>query len=243
MSTNEIAIEMKMLTKDYGHIRAVEAVNLQIYRGEIFGYVGPNGAGKTTTIKVLTGLVKPSYGDAVICGYSVQAHPLEVKARIGYIPESGALYDRLSPDELLTSIGKLYRLPDDFIQSEVTRWLSYFGLSEQANRPIGILSKGNKQKILWILAVMHNPDVLILDEPLNGLDAESIVHVKDLMRYMAGQGKTIFYSSHLLDIVEKLCTRIAVLKKGRIVSVGSIESICGTNEAPSLEQALMQLWQ
>jgi len=218
-------------------------MTFSVNRGEVFGYIGANGAGKTTTIKILTGLIRPNLGDAFVCGHSILREPLEVKARIGYIPESGALFEKLSPREYLTSTAHMYRLPDEQIQTRINRWLDYFGLiGDMDGRRIGTLSKGNKQKVCWAAALMHDPDVLILDEPLTGLDVETISRVKDLMRELAAAGKTIFYSSHLVDVMEKVCNRIGVIHKGSLIAFGTVDEIRVEFGSPSLEEALMRLW-
>ena len=239
----EPAIELRNVTKDYLTTRALSDVCLTVNRGEIFGYVGPNGAGKTTTIKILAGLIRPTAGDAFVCGHSILAHPLEVKARIGYVPESGAIFDKLSPREYLTIIGHLYKLPVSLAQKQLQEWLDFFGLADRVDQRMEIFSKGTKQKVCWIAALLHDPEVLILDEPLSGLDVETISRVKDLMKSLVAEGKTIFYSSHLIDVVEKVCTRIAVLHGGRLIGAGSIDEVRVLSGAPSLEEALMKLWQ
>jgi ABC-2 type transport system ATP-binding protein len=218
-------------------------MTFSVNRGEVFGYIGANGAGKTTTIKILTGLIRPNLGDAFVCGHSVLNEPLEVKARIGYIPESGAVFEKLSPREYLTSVGRMYRLPDAQIQDQIERWLDYFALLGDSDRQrIGTLSKGNKQKVCWAAALMHDPAILILDEPLTGLDVETILRVKDLMKELAARGKTIFYSSHLVDVMEKVCDRVAVIHQGSLIAFGSVDRVRREFGSPSLESALMRLW-
>jgi len=241
--TNNSAIDLRNVTKDYGAMRALNNVSLSVNRGEVFGYVGPNGAGKTTTIKILAGLARPTYGDAFICGHSILQEPLAAKAKIGYIPESGALFEKLSPREYLTSIAQLYRLTEFQAATQLSQWLDYFGLADRADQRMGLLSKGNKQKICWISALLHEPEVLILDEPLNGLDVETISHIKEFMSGLAVLGKTIFYSSHLIDIVEKVCSRIAVLHRGMLVALGTPDEMRDVFKSDSLEQALLRLWQ
>jgi ABC-2 type transport system ATP-binding protein len=235
------AIELVGLGKDYGPKRALHDVSLTVARGEVFGYVGANGAGKTTTIKILTGLIRPTSGDARVAGHSVLERPLEVKARLGYVPESGALFEKFSPAEYLTLVGRLYRLPEARIRDRMGEELRSFGLEADKGRPMGTLSKGTKQKVCWIAALLHDPEVLILDEPLNGLDVETVAHVKETMRRLAQEGRTIFYSSHLIDIVEKVCTRIAVIHAGRLASVGTVSEVMTAAGADSLEQALLAL--
>ena len=235
------AIELRHLGKDYGPKQALRDVSLSVGWGEVFGYVGANGAGKTTTIKILTGLIRPTSGDALVGGRSVLEQPLEVKARLGYVPESGALFEKFSPVEYLTLIGRLYRLSEAHIRDRLGEELRSFGLEADKDKPMGVLSKGTKQKVCWISALLHDPEVLVLDEPLNGLDVETVAHVKETMRRRAQQGRTIFYSSHLIDIVEKVCTRIAVIHAGQLVSVGTVGEVVAASGAASLEQALLAL--
>ena len=239
----EPAIELRSITKDYLTTRALNDVCLTVNQGEIFGYVGANGAGKTTTIKILAGLIRPTAGEAFVCGHSILSNPLEVKARIGFVPESGAIFDKLSPREYLTIMGNLYRLTAARAQEQMKEWLDFFGLMDRIDQRMEVFSKGTKQKVCWIAALMHDPEVLILDEPLSGLDVETISRVKDLMKRLTSDGKTIFYSSHLIDVVEKVCTRIAVLHRGRLIGAGSIEEVRVLSGAPTLEEALMRLWQ
>jgi len=237
----EAAIELRRLGKDFGSKRALRDVSLTVGWGEVFGYVGANGAGKTTTIKILTGLIRPTSGDAFVGGHSVLEQPLEVKARLGYVPESGALFEKFSPVEYLTLIGRLYRLSEARLRDRMGEELRTFSLEADKDKPMGVLSKGTKQKVCWISALLHEPDVLVLDEPLNGLDVETVAHVKEMMRGLAQQGRTIFYSSHLIDIVEKVCTRIGVIHAGQLVSVGTVSEVMAAAGAASLEQALLAL--
>ena len=174
-------------------------------------------------------------------GHSVLEQPLEVKARLGYVPESGALFEKFSPVEYLTLIGRLYRLSEARIRDRMAEELRTFGLEADKDKPMGVLSKGTKQKVCWISALLHDPEVLVLDEPLNGLDVETVAHVKEMMRRLAQEGRTIFYSSHLIDIVEKVCTRIAVIHAGRLVIVGTVSEVVTAAGAASLEQALLDL--
>jgi ABC-2 type transport system ATP-binding protein len=243
MDTSRPAIELKDLSKAYGVSRALTDVNLTVGRGEVFGYIGANGAGKTTTIKIMTGLIRPTAGDAVICGHSISADAIQAKSLIGYVPESGALFEKLSAREYLTATARLYGVAEAVIGGQIVPWLDYFGLSERIDQPIGLLSKGNKQKICWISALLHDPEVLILDEPLNGLDVEAISKAKDLILDLASRGKTVFYSSHLIDIVEKVSTRLGVLHGGRLIAVGTPDEVRHHFGAETLERALLQFWE
>jgi ABC-2 type transport system ATP-binding protein len=235
------AIELQDLTRDYGATRALESVSLRVPAGTVFGYVGPNGAGKTTTLKILTGLLRPTAGDARVSGISVVEQPLEVKARLGYVPESGALFEKLNPVEYLTWIGRLYRLDPAELADRVANWLDWFRLSACRDQPIGALSKGLKQKVCWISALLHDPEVLVLDEPLNGLDVESVARVKQLLIELAARGRTVFYSSHLIDVVERVCTGLAVIRAGRLEYAGTPGDLLERSGAASLEQALLEL--
>jgi ABC-2 type transport system ATP-binding protein len=235
------AIELRGLTRDYGSQRALDDVSLTVARGEVFGYLGPNGAGKTTTIKVLTGLLKPTAGDARVAGHSVREQTLEVKARVGYVPESGALYDKFSAVEYLSLVGRLYKMTNEAIASGVERWLDRFHLAAERHKPMYTLSKGMRQKVCWIGALLHEPEVLILDEPLSALDVEAVAVAKDLMAEIAGAGRTIFYSSHLMDVVARVCSRVAVLRSGRVVACGTPAEVVAASGAQTLEEALLRL--
>ena len=232
-----------MYKRQHGSQRALDDVSLRVERGEVFGYLGPNGAGKTTTIKILTGLLKPTTGDAHVAGRSVLQETLEVKASVGYVPESGAVYEKLTPSEYLVLVGRLYALTPSQIADALERWLARFRLSSVRDKPMHAVSKGMRQKVCWIGALLHEPDVLILDEPLNGLDVEAVALAKDLMAELAASGRTIFYSSHLMDVVARVCSRVAVLRAGRLVSCGTPAEVATAAGADGLEQALLKLCQ
>ena len=238
----ETALELRELHHRYGPVTSLRGVSLEVERGEVFGYLGPNGAGKTTTVKILTGILAPERGDALVGGDSIIGSPLRVKARIGYVPESGALFQKLSPVEYLGFIGGLHDLSRRETRERLDRWLAFFGLDGNANRSIHELSKGNRQKVCWAAAMLHDPEVLVLDEPLSGLDVETVSRVKELVRDFAASGKTVFYSSHLIDVVERICTRIGVLKQGRLLTSGTADELVQTTGATTLEDALMKLW-
>jgi ABC-2 type transport system ATP-binding protein len=236
------AIELRGLTRDYDTTRALDGVSLSVARGEIFCYLGPNGAGKTTTIKILTGLLAPTSGEAFVGGHNIREEPLLAKARLGYVPESGALFEKLTPREHLEISGRLYGVPETEIAGRAERWLSEFGLLPRASQRIHALSKGLKQRVCWAAALLHDPDVLVLDEPLNGLDVEMVTHVKGLLARLVGEGRAVFYSSHLVDVVEKLSTRLGVLYEGRLVAEGTVPELVALVGATSLEEALPRLF-
>jgi ABC-2 type transport system ATP-binding protein len=235
------AIQIDDVRKTFGAAEALCGVTLAVRRGEVFGYVGPNGAGKTTTLKILAGLIRPTAGSVRVAGVDVLTQPLEAKARVGYVPESGALFEKLSALEYLTLTGRLYALPEAEVASRVAHWLRFFDLAARAEEPMESLSKGLKQRVCWMAALLHDPEVLILDEPLNGLDVETVARVKDLMAALAAEGRTVFYSSHLIDIVALVCTRVAVLHRGRILAAGTVPEVLASLGAASLEEALLKL--
>ncbi|NOY79239.1 MAG: ABC transporter ATP-binding protein [Calditrichaeota bacterium] len=234
-------IELKELTRKFGHFTAVDHVSFTVPSGQVCGYLGPNGAGKTTTIKMLTGLIRPTFGSASIEGFDILENPIEVKRRIGYVPESGALYEKLTPLEYLQLIGRLYHLEEDPLKRRIGEFLQLFQLERHKNQRMDTFSKGMKQKIVIASALLHNPSVIFFDEPLNGLDANSALLVKELIRKLADQGKTIFYSSHILEVVEKICDRVIIIDHGRIVADGSIHDLQEMTRETSLEEIFSQV--
>jgi ABC-2 type transport system ATP-binding protein len=239
---NGPALELRDVHHAYGEARALAGVSLTVSRGEIFCYLGPNGAGKTTTIKVLTGLIAPTAGEAFVCGHDIRAEPLAAKARLGYVPESGALFEKLTPREHLGITGRLYGVPEAELEARTGKWLGEFDLLARADQRIHGLSKGLKQRVCWASALLHDPEVLVLDEPLNGLDVEMVTHVKGLLGRLVAEGRAVFYSSHLVDVVEKLSTRVGVLHEGRLVAMGSVAEVMALVGSGSLEEALPRLW-
>jgi ABC-2 type transport system ATP-binding protein len=225
----------------FGERTALDSVSLSVEPGEVFGYLGPNGAGKTTTLRIVAGLLRPTAGDAAVLGTSVLGDPLAVKRTIGYIPESGAVFEKLTPREHLQFVGCMRgRTPRD-TERAVADLAGRFQLTAELDRRCGELSKGTKQKLCWCAALLHAPPVLVLDEPLSGLDVESVARVKELLRELAEQGATVFYSSHLVDVVEKICTRIAVLDGGRLRAVGTPREVMLGAGRDSLEEAVRRL--
>ena len=234
-------INVERLTKRYGEKVAVDALDLRVEPGEIVGFLGPNGAGKSTTVKVITGLIKPDSGRASVCGFDVVLQPLEVKKRLGYVPETPALYESLSANEYLELISCLHHLDRNTASSRRRELLELFGLSANANQRLNEFSKGMRQKVVIAAALMHRPDVLILDEPLDGLDANTAMVVKELLKRLAAQGKTIMFSSHILDVVERVCSRIVIIDHGRYVAAGTSAEIRAAEGASSLEEAFSRL--
>ncbi len=234
-------IQLRGLTKSYGSKQVLRGIDLDVEPGRILGYIGPNGAGKTTTVKILIGMLDGFAGSARVCGFDVATDPLEVKRRIGYVPESAALYETLTPIEYLRFVGRLYGLDDDDVDRRARDMLGLFDLAEEADNRISSFSKGMRQKVLIVAGMIHNPDVLFLDEPLSGLDANSAVTVKEIVSRLARRGKTIFYCSHVMDVVERVCDRIVILSEGRIIADGTFEQLQSMNKGDSLERIFTQL--
>jgi ABC-2 type transport system ATP-binding protein len=235
-------IEILNLSKRYGSTLAVEDLSLRIETGEIFALLGPNGAGKSSTVKVLTGLSKPTTGLVRISGFDVAKEPLEVKRRIGYVPENAILYESLTADEYLDLVGELRHMEREKLHTQRDELFALFDLgAEDRKKLLGEFSKGMKQKVLLIAALVHNPEVLILDEPLSGLDANAALIFKEVLRKFALGGKTIFFCSHVLDVVERLCDRIAIINKGRLVAIGTPAELLEQSGELSLERAFNRL--
>jgi ABC-2 type transport system ATP-binding protein len=229
------------LFKDYNGKAAVIDLNLRADPGEILGFLGPNGAGKSTTVKILTGLIKPASGRAVVAGFDVVSQPLEVKKRIGYVPETPAIYDSLTATEYLELVSCLHHLDPKSSTARRSELLELFGLAQVAGQRLHEFSKGMRQKVVLAAALIHRPEVLILDEPLDGLDANTAMVVKELLKKMASQGKTIMFSSHILEVVERICTRIFIINNGRQVTSGTSAEIREAVGASTLEEAFSRL--
>ena len=235
------AIKISNLQKAYGSALVLKDVNLEVESGEIIGYIGPNGAGKSTTIKILIGMIPDYKGDVEVMGLDVKANPLEVKRLIGYVPENASLYETLSPMEYLRFLGNLYQLETDQIEEKATELLRLFALYDQRDDRMTTFSKGMKQKVLLISGILHNPEVIFLDEPLSGLDANAVILVKEILSQLKNAGKTIFYSSHIMDVVEKISDRIVLINKGTIIANGTFDELKSQRETGSLEQIFNQL--
>ena len=235
------SIVVENLTRSFNDFLAVDKISFSVPKGQICGYLGPNGAGKTTTVKMLTGMIKITEGKAEIDNYDIIKEPLEVKRKIGYVPESGALYENLTPSEYLNMIGSLYHLADEVLENKIDEFLKIFKLKNSKNDRMNTFSKGMKQKVVISAALLHNPDVIFFDEPLNGLDANSALLLKELVRNLANQGKTIFYCSHILEVVEKICERVIIINEGKIVADGSIDELRTLTHQSSLESIFSQV--
>ena len=234
-------IRLRGLTKSFADKPVLRGIDLDIAPGQILGYIGPNGAGKTTTVKILIGMLDTFGGLAEVCGHNVAADPLAVKRRIGYVPESAALYESLTPMEYLRFVGQLHGLDTAEIERRAREMLDLFDLSGEVDNRLTTFSKGMRQKVLIVAGMIHNPDVLFLDEPLSGLDANSAVTVKEIIGRLAALGKTVFYCSHVMDVVERVCDRIVILSDGSIVADGSFQQLQAMNKEASLERIFTHL--
>jgi ABC-2 type transport system ATP-binding protein len=229
------------LTRTFGDKLALSDLDLRVEPGEILGFLGPNGAGKSTTVKILTGMIRPTSGRAQVAGFDVMEHPLEVKRRIGYVPESGAMYDNLSAAEYLELVACLHHIAPTAAASRIDELLDLFDLTDVKNQRVTEYSKGMKQKVVLAAALIHRPDVLFLDEPLSGLDANAALIVKELLRRLAAQHKTILFCSHILEVVERVCTRIVIINGGRKIIEGSAQDISKATGTGTLEAAFNTL--
>ncbi len=237
----EPAISIKNLQKSYGDKQVLNDINLDVYAGQILGYIGPNGAGKSTTVKILCGLISDFTGSVTIKGVDLKENPVKAKSLIGYVPELAELYDVLTPMEFLSFMGNLYEMDERVCQNRIVKILSAFGLENNIGQRMESFSKGMKQKVLIASGILHNPDIIILDEPLSGLDANNVIVIKDLISRLAKEGKTIFYCSHMMDIVEKVSDRIILINNGSIIADGSIEELKQQHGNQSLEQLFSEL--
>jgi ABC-2 type transport system ATP-binding protein len=236
-----VTIAINHLRKTYGPKVAVNDLTMRVEPGEILGFLGPNGAGKSTTVKILTGLLSPDAGTAEVAGFNVVSQPLEAKKRLGYVPEAPVVYDTLTADEYLELIGCLYHIDRRTLLDRRTELLELFDLEAVRHQRLKEFSKGMRQKVVFAAAMIHRPEVLILDEPLDGLDANTAMVIKELLRKLAAQGRTIMFSSHILEVVERVCTRIVIINEGRFVAQGTSADICAQTGASSLDEAFGRL--
>jgi ABC-2 type transport system ATP-binding protein len=234
-------LEAQALAKFYGSVCAVHEVGFRLEPGQVLGYLGPNGSGKSTTVKMLIGLLQPTRGQVLFEGQDIQRDLSAYRKRLGYIPEEANLYPYLSGEEYLEMVGTLRAMPTPKLKARIAALLELFSLYPHRHVALGSYSKGMRQRILLIAALMDNPDVLILDEPLSGLDVTSALIFKNLMLTLSAKGKAIFYCSHVLEIVEKVCTQLLVLRKGQVIAYGSTEEVRQRIGQSSLERIFLQL--
>ncbi|MCG3128225.1 MAG: ABC transporter ATP-binding protein NatA [Phycisphaerae bacterium] len=237
----DAVITIRGLNKRFGTKEVLRGIDLDVAPGQVLGYLGPNGAGKSTTVKILIGTLDDFQGQVSVCGHDVRGDPLAVKRRIGYVPESAALYDALTPREYLRFLGRIYGVADAEIERRTREMLGLFDLASELDNRMTTFSKGMRQKVLITAGLLHNPEVLFLDEPLSGLDANSVVVVKEVITRLARAGKTVFYCSHVMDVVERVCDRIVIINDGHIVADGTFEQLQSQSKAASLERIFTQL--
>ncbi|MBL7180152.1 MAG: ABC transporter ATP-binding protein [Pseudomonadota bacterium] len=236
-------IELTGLTKKYADLVAVNNLNLFVPKGEIFGFIGPNGAGKTTTINMMGGVTIPTSGIVTICGIPMDKHPEDAKRKIGFIPDRPYLYEKLTAMEFLKFTSDLYGVNEQFFFSKSKEKLEYFSLSDWSDELIESYSHGMKQRLVMAAALLHEPEVIIVDEPMVGLDPVAIKMVKDLFKQLAAKGVTIFMSTHTLKVAEEVCDRIGVIHKGSLIATGTPEDLKRASNAgeEDLEQVFIRL--
>ena len=243
MTSAPIMIELKDLTKTYGAYTAVQRLSLSIGRGEIFGFIGPNGAGKTTTIKMMGGVMAPTEGTITIAGIDMQAEPRKAKRKVGFIPDRPFLYEKLTGLEFMQFTADIYGVPEELFPDKAAAILALFSLADWSNELIESYSHGMKQRLIMAAALLHDPEVLIVDEPMVGLDPLAIIMVKNLFKRLASQGVTIFMSTHTLKVAEDICDRIGVITRGRLIASGTAADLRREANVSSadLEQVFLNL--
>ncbi|MFO1094857.1 MAG: ABC transporter ATP-binding protein [Planctomycetaceae bacterium] len=236
-------ISVAQLTKVFGQQTAVDALTFDIPAGQIVGFLGPNGAGKSTTLKILTGMVQPTSGSATVCGFDLSRQTLEVKRHVGFVPESGAVFESLTGLEYLEMVAALYGIPREAARERIRQFLAFFDLSFETltEKLLGAYSKGMRRKVVITAALLHNPPVVFFDEPLDGLDANAAVGFKALIQTLAREGKTIVYSSHILDVVERVCHRVIIIDKGKLLLDGKPDELVAAHDAGTLERLFTQM--
>ena len=236
-------IRLQSVSKSYGStVKAVDAIDLTVNNGEIFGFLGPNGAGKTTTIKMMAGILTPDSGEIRINGHDIRHAPLAAKRSFGFVPDDPNVFPRLKAIEYLRFMGDLYQVPGEIRTQRISRLAERFSLDEALTDRIQSYSHGMRQKLMIIGALLHDPDLWILDEPMTGLDPRSSFVLKEMMREHADSGKTVFFSTHVLDVAEKICDRVAVIDRGHILFCGSISDMQNQfRKNGSLESMFLEL--
>jgi ABC-2 type transport system ATP-binding protein len=236
-------IRANQLTKCFGTQWAVQELSFDIPGGQIVGFLGPNGAGKSTTLKMLTGMLAPTSGSASICGFDLVQDTLAVKRSVGFVPESGAVFESLTGLEYLEMVAALYGIPAAAARQRIEQFIAFFDLSfaTLTDKLLGAYSKGMRRKVVITAALLHNPPVVFFDEPLDGLDANAAVGFKALIQTLAREGKAIVYSSHILDVVERVCDRVLIIDKGKLLLDGAPEELVARHDSGTLERLFTQL--
>lgn len=235
-------IELEHVTKKFGDLVALDDLSLTVPRGEFFAMLGPNAAGKTTTIRILAGLIKSTSGQARVAGFDVQTQPLEVRRRLAYVPDFPFLYDKLTPWEFFRFVGQIYRMHDARIRASTTALIARFNLEPYVNKSIEGLSHGTRQRVAIVSALLHDPEVFVIDEPMVGLDPRHTRIVKDILKERSRAGMTVFLSTHQLSVAEEMADRIGIIDQGRLVAVGTREELRRQSGASGpLEDAFLAL--
>lgn len=235
-------IEIKNVSKTFNNnIKAIDNLSLKINDGEIVGFIGLNGAGKTTTIKIMTGILQPDVGTIKINGYDIVKDSLKAKQIIGYIADSPDMFLKLTGMEFINFIANIYKVPLDVRKKRIKEFGERFGLSDVLDKPMQSYSHGMRQKIMVVAALVHDPDVWILDEPLIGLDPTSAFELKKMMREHADKGNSVFFSTHVLEVAEKLCDKIAIIDKGKVVFIGTLKELKDKYDKKDLEELFMEV--
>lgn len=231
-------IEIKKFSKSYGDFKAVDKISFDVKDGEIFAFIGHNGAGKTTTIKSIVGILSFEEGDIIINGTSIKENPMKCKMDMAYVPDNPDLYESMKAIDYLNFICDMYEVEENIRKEKITKYAKLFEIEKNLNDEISSFSHGMKQKLALISALAHDPKIIVMDEPFVGLDPKAVFDMKNIMKSMTKEGKTIFFSTHILDVAEKLCDRVAIIKKGKIVASGDMKEIKGDK---SLESVFMEL--
>ena len=236
-------IETRGLSKQFGSVQAIDGLNLRVMPGEIYGLLGPNGAGKTTTIKIIIGLIEPTLGWVKVAGFDPVKTPIEVKSRIGYVAENPILYESLSPRDFLEFVASMRKIGQGIANQRVTSLADAFDMAQYFDSPIATLSMGMKQKVALFASLIHQPPILLLDEPLNGLDAKSSRIVKDLISLHAQKGGAVLFSTHMLEVAEHVCTRIGIIHQGKVIVEGTLDQLRSKTggKSETLEEVLLKL--
>lgn len=238
---NQTIVTIRNLRKKYGQNQVLHGINLEIPSGQIIGYIGPNGAGKSTTVKILCGLISEFQGDVSIFGMDLRTQTMEIKKKVGYIPENASLYESLTPLEFMEFIGEMRGIASEQTRQKAENLMNIFEMKSNMNQRISTFSKGMRQKVLICSALIHNPELIFMDEPLSGLDANSVIMVKEMLTHLAREGKTIFYSSHIMDVVEKISDRIVLIDQGKVIADGPFGELNEMTNDENLEKLFTRL--
>jgi ABC-2 type transport system ATP-binding protein len=235
-------IELKDLVKKFGDLTAVNGINLSIPKGEFFAVLGPNAAGKTTTIKMIAGLIKPTTGSVIVAGYNIQSEPLQARKRLAYVPDFPFLYEKLTPLEFMQFTGQLFKIAPDRVRSESSILTKRFHLEPFINKSIEGLSHGTRQRVAIASALLHDPEVFVIDEPMVGLDPQHARIVKDILKERSREGMTVFLSTHQLSVAEEMADRIGIIHQGKVVAIGTIDELKKqSGQDGALERSFLRL--